>query len=102
MTEAIDTTSAGGKLTFYIFGALAEFERSLIRERSARGIYAVPARISTYIAPPMLFFLQMTHLYLVNDLIIYLLSGTIGVRQVFHCRPSREYDNITHIEIPQH
>ncbi|MBA2777774.1 recombinase family protein [Billgrantia kenyensis] len=34
LTEAIDTTSAGGKLVFHIFGALAEFEHSLIRERT--------------------------------------------------------------------
>lgn len=34
LTEAIDTTTAGGKLIFHIFGALAEFERSVIRERT--------------------------------------------------------------------
>ena len=32
--ELIDTTTAGGKLTFHIFAALAEFERSMIRERT--------------------------------------------------------------------
>ena len=31
LTESIDTTTSGGKLTFSIFGALAEFERNLIR-----------------------------------------------------------------------
>ena len=34
LTESIDTTTAGGKLIFHIFGALAEFERSVIRERT--------------------------------------------------------------------
>jgi DNA invertase Pin-like site-specific DNA recombinase len=34
LTEAIDTTTAGGKLIFHVFGALAEFERSIIRERT--------------------------------------------------------------------
>ena len=34
ITEAIDTTSPGGTLVFHIFGALAEFERNLIRERT--------------------------------------------------------------------
>ena len=33
LTEAIDTTTAGGKLVFHIFAALAEFERGVIRER---------------------------------------------------------------------
>ena len=35
LTESIDTASAGGKLIFHVFGALAEFEHSLIRERHA-------------------------------------------------------------------
>src|SRR5919202_1174350 len=34
LTENIDTTTSGGKLIFHIFGALAEFERDLIRERT--------------------------------------------------------------------
>jgi DNA invertase Pin-like site-specific DNA recombinase len=34
LTENIDTTTSGGKLIFHIFGALAEFERNLIRERT--------------------------------------------------------------------
>ncbi len=37
ITEAIDTTTPGGKLVFHIFGALAEFERNLIRERTKAG-----------------------------------------------------------------
>jgi hypothetical protein len=32
LTENIDTTTSGGKLIFHIFGAIAEFERNLIRE----------------------------------------------------------------------
>src|SRR3954447_4204965 len=34
LTEQIDTTTSGGKLIFHVFGALAEFERDLIRERT--------------------------------------------------------------------
>src|SRR6266516_3734321 len=34
ITENIDTTTSGGKLVFHIFGALAEFERNLIKERT--------------------------------------------------------------------
>lgn len=39
-TEQIDTTSAGGKLVFHLFGALAEFERAIIRERTVAGLEA--------------------------------------------------------------
>jgi DNA invertase Pin-like site-specific DNA recombinase len=38
LTENIDTTTSGGKLIFHIFGALAEFERNLIRERTQAGL----------------------------------------------------------------
>jgi DNA invertase Pin-like site-specific DNA recombinase len=44
LTENIDTTTSGGKLIFHIFGALAEFERSLIRERTLAGLEAARAR----------------------------------------------------------
>ncbi|WP_238774485.1 recombinase family protein [Prescottella equi] len=44
LTESIDTTTAGGKLIFNIFGALASFERDLIRERTAAGLAAARAR----------------------------------------------------------
>ena len=44
LTENIDTASAGGKLIFHIFGALAEFERHLIRERTNAGLAAARAR----------------------------------------------------------
>lgn len=44
LTEAIDTTSATGRLVFHIFGALAEFEHSLIRERTKAGLDAARAR----------------------------------------------------------
>ncbi|MBV8093338.1 MAG: recombinase family protein [Acetobacteraceae bacterium] len=44
ITEAIDTTTSGGKLIFHIFGALAEFERDIIRERTNAGLTAARAR----------------------------------------------------------
>jgi DNA invertase Pin-like site-specific DNA recombinase len=44
LTESIDTTSASGKLVFHIFGALAEFEHSLILERTKAGLAAARAR----------------------------------------------------------
>src|SRR5437763_16936353 len=42
--ENIDTTTSGGKLVFHIFGALAEFERDIIRERTNAGLEAARAR----------------------------------------------------------
>lgn len=44
LTENIDTTTAAGKLIFHIFGALAEFERELIVERTQAGLAAARAR----------------------------------------------------------
>ena len=44
LQEAIDTTTSGGRLIFHIFGALAEFERNLIRERTLAGLRAARAR----------------------------------------------------------
>jgi DNA invertase Pin-like site-specific DNA recombinase len=44
LTEQIDTTTSGGKLIFHVFGALAEFERDVIRERTLAGLTAARAR----------------------------------------------------------
>ncbi len=44
ITENIDTSTATGQLVFHIFGALAEFERNLIRERTVAGLEAARAR----------------------------------------------------------
>ena len=44
ITEQIDTTTPGGKLIFHLMGALAEFERDLIRERTNAGLAAARAR----------------------------------------------------------
>jgi DNA invertase Pin-like site-specific DNA recombinase len=44
LQEHIDTTTSGGKLFFHIFGALAEFERDIIRDRTRAGLAAARAR----------------------------------------------------------
>lgn len=54
LTEAIDTTTAGGRLVFHIFGALAEFERGVIRERTRAGLDAARARGRVGGRPPAL------------------------------------------------
>lgn len=44
LQEAIDTSTSGGRLIFHMFGALAEFERDIIRERTQAGLEAARAR----------------------------------------------------------
>src|SRR3712207_6085330 len=44
LQEQLDTATSGGKLVFHVFGALAEFERDLIRERTQAGLVAARAR----------------------------------------------------------
>jgi len=44
VTESIDTTTSGGRLVFQVFGAMAEFERNLIRERTKAGLSSARAR----------------------------------------------------------
>jgi len=44
ITENIDTSTATGQLVFHLFGALAEFERNLIKERTMAGLQAARAR----------------------------------------------------------
>src|SRR5271169_6561112 len=54
LTEALDTTTAQGRLVFHMFGALAEFERSLIRERTQAGLAAARRTGRTEGRPPKL------------------------------------------------
>jgi hypothetical protein len=43
LTEGMDTTTASGELLFHVFGALAQYERALTRERVMAGLAAAPA-----------------------------------------------------------
>lgn len=54
LTEAIDTTTSGGRLVFHIFASLAEFERGVIRERTMAGLQAARARGRKGGRPPAL------------------------------------------------
>jgi DNA invertase Pin-like site-specific DNA recombinase len=54
LTEAMDTTTSGGRLIFHVFGALAEFERAVIRERTLAGLAAARARGRVGGRPPAL------------------------------------------------
>ncbi len=53
LTENMDTTTPGGKLVFHFFGALAEFERDIIRERARAGLEASRARGRKGGRPPL-------------------------------------------------
>ena len=52
--ESIDTTTANGKLFFSVMGALAEFERDLVRERTMAGLAAARARGRVGGRPPVM------------------------------------------------
>src|SRR5271169_6583204 len=54
LTETLDTTTPQGRLVFHMFGALAEFERSLIRERTQAGLAAARRLGRTGGRPPKL------------------------------------------------
>jgi len=54
LTESIDTTTPAGTLVFHLFASLAEFERSLIRERTMAGLKAARARGKSSGRPPKL------------------------------------------------
>ena len=54
LTENIDTGTSGGKLQFHIFSALAEFERTLARERTMAGLRAARARGNVGGRPPVM------------------------------------------------
>src|SRR3954467_2314847 len=68
LQEQIDTTTTGGKLVFHFFGALAEFERDLIRERTHAGLQAARARGRLFGMPKVLSLQQVKQLHsLVQD-----------------------------------
>jgi DNA invertase Pin-like site-specific DNA recombinase len=52
-TQSIDTSTSGGRQIFHLFGALAEFERDLIRERVQAGLKSARARGHNGGRPPV-------------------------------------------------
>ncbi len=67
LQESIDTTTSGGRLIFHIFGALAEFERNLIQERTHAGLSAARARGRTGGRPKSLDVKKTALLYRLYD-----------------------------------
>jgi DNA invertase Pin-like site-specific DNA recombinase len=82
LAEGMDTTTSGGKLVFSIFGALAEFERSLIRERTMAGLAAARSRGRIGGRPPVMTPEKIKvarDLYRARELTVEEISKTIGV-----------------------
>jgi DNA invertase Pin-like site-specific DNA recombinase len=82
LTEGMDTTTSGGKLVFSIFGALAEFERSLIRERTMAGLAAARSRGRVGGRPPVMTPEKVKvarQLYKDRELTVEEIAKTIGV-----------------------
>lgn len=82
VSESLDTATPGGKLIFHIFGALAEFEKDLIRERTNAGLEAARARgryggRRSVMTPEKLKVAQQ--LYASREMNITEISGTLGV-----------------------
>lgn len=61
LSESVDTTTAGGRLVFHMMGAMAEFERALIRERTAAGMRAAKLRGKAVGRPRKLNSHQLAH-----------------------------------------
>ena len=61
LSDPIDTTNAGGRLVLHMMGALAEFERSLIVERTRAGLKAAKRRGAQLGRKPVLTSAQVTH-----------------------------------------
>jgi len=82
LTEQIDTTTPGGKLIFSIFGALAEFERALIQERTLAGLVAARSRGRTGGRPPVMTPLKIKkarEMYEAGDYTVEAIAETLGV-----------------------
>ncbi|RIK08226.1 MAG: transposon DNA-invertase [Acidobacteria bacterium] len=67
LQESIDTTTSGGTLIFHVFGALAQFERNLIQERTQAGLAAARARGRRGGRPPKLSQAKIALLYRLYD-----------------------------------
>jgi DNA invertase Pin-like site-specific DNA recombinase len=98
LTEQIDTTTPGGKLIFHVFGALAEFERDLIRERTHAGLASARARGRVGGRPKKLSAKQLAlaqQLYADNQTDVATICTTLGISRttlyrVLNGSPDRE------------
>jgi DNA invertase Pin-like site-specific DNA recombinase len=84
LSETIDTTTAGGTLIFHFMGALAEFERALIRERVTAGIAAARKRGKHVGRPRKLSPEQVAHARDATDSGMETPAGMAGLLGVAH------------------
>ena len=61
LNETIDTTTANGELIFHLFASMAQFERSLIVERTQAGLVAAKKRGVRLGRPPALTTAKIKH-----------------------------------------
>ena len=93
LQEHLDTTTPGGKLVFHLFGALAEFERDLIRERTGAGLAAARARGRVGGRPPRMTPQKLAvarQLYESRQHTVAAIAKTVGVSRASiyrHLRP---------------
>src|SRR3954451_17779654 len=89
LQEQIDTTTSGGKLVFHVFGALAEFERDLIRERTHAGLRAARARGQLFGRPKALSSQQVKQLQTLakdDHNTVTEICGTVGISRATYYR----------------
>ena len=82
LRESIDTTTSGGRLVFHLFGALAQFEREVIRDRTVAGLASARARGRVGGRPPKLTADQVRtarRLYEERALTVEEIGGVLGV-----------------------
>jgi len=82
LRESIDTTTAGGRLVFHLFGALAQFEREIIRDRTVAGLAAARARGRVGGRPPKLSAEQVRQarrMYDARELTVEQIGAVLGV-----------------------
>jgi len=82
LRESIDTTTSGGRLVFHLFGALAQFEREIIRDRTQAGLASARARRRVGGWPPKLSGDQVRtarRLYEERELTVAEIGGVLGV-----------------------
>lgn len=110
LTESIQTRTPSGKLMFHVFGALAEFERNLIRERTIAGLAAARARgrvggrkeklteqqkkeIRVLLANPEIQVKDVAKRYGVSRNTLYRTVGVVRVMGGIYTQPEENIDN---------
>lgn len=99
VTESIDTTTSGGRLIFHVFGALAQFERELGRERTLAGLKAARARGRMGGRPALMTADKTTtarRMYEQQELTVEQIARALGVSRSTIYRALNQAGSITH------